>query len=874
MMKRSIGIIIALLCFGVAVGECQEVPTEGALIPLIDAPSQDHEKNAQRFLWQKEAADNALRSGLASIAVGLYDQLLESITPSYPHKQELELSRISAFIALGKLEEADIALTKYSEIQDSQFNLRRALVSFLNGDRSVAERMADRVVESELNANELPWYLMLRGLLILKPQDEDDEESFLNRARFAAISPEQNAQIELLIYRTVLLKSERLNQRELNRLKADSELQMRQGKRIGFQFAKEYAIGLHVMDRPDEAIQVIQETIPRIEEADYDIRDELLLLEGIMSEGEMSAGQEAFRRLLSVGVSTDLRLRALQALVSSATSAEEIQSFLQFTGELDQEKLPKKLVNQILYNRGQLLYWFRDYEASEKECAILLQGAPDSELHESTLRLLVLIAFQRQRYRSASGLLIQLSNLVEDGSDRNRIQLLVADCFFQGGDFGDAAQSYEIAIQQEETDIDRGTILFQWVLSEIKSGNLEGAASHMEVYKKDPSIDPVQKWKAFWNLLTAFQANKREIEAYDLLNEWLTQDAREMLPVSLWLRLLWFRCQLSLKTSNFDSTPVLAGEVYSVLREAEGTIDPVLGIQVASLTQVIEAQALIFSGQHEEGLELMETVRRDFPSTRAAAQSYLAEARFDASENRMVDAQRRYTELFDNYPTSELAPIALYEAAIHALRRGTDSTLKEANLILQRLAENFPNHPLVFYGRLNQGNLLRSFNDFGGAEAVFERLLINFPTHKDRPIVEMAQAECILAQTGASQGRISQARGKFERLAELPDLPSDLRVEASYKWAFSYERRANQEQVIQIYWMAIDQFLINDDQSGKLGSTGRYWMSRIIISLGETLEELGDVESARRVYSFIHEHGLPFNNLAEGKLSRLAQKKG
>jgi cellulose synthase operon protein C len=288
----------------------------------------------------------------------------------------------------------------------------------------------------------------------------------------------------------------------------------------------------------------------------------------------------------------------------------------------------------------------------------------------------------------------------------------------------------------------------------------------------------------------------------------------------------------------------------------------------------LEGQALVFAGRVEEGLELMETVRRDFPSTRAAAESYLAEARYYASENLMVEAQRRLIELADNYSGSELAPVALYEAAFYTLSRGTDSTRLEANLILNRLADNYPEHPLVFYGRLNQGNLLRSFNDFGGAEVIFERLLLAFPNHKDRAIVEMALAECILAQTDTSISRLDQAIGKFERLAELPDLPIDLRVEASWKWAFSYKRRNNPERVNQIYWLAINQFLINEDKSEELGPTGRYWMSRIVISLGESLEELGDVESAKRVYSYIGQRGLPFNNLAEGKLSRLAQKKG
>ena len=293
-----------------------------------------------------------------------------------------------------------------------------------------------------------------------------------------------------------------------------------------------------------------------------------------------------------------------------------------------------------------------------------------------------------------------------------------------------------------------------------------------------------------------------------------------------------------------------------------------------ALTQVMESQALVFSGREEEGMELLAAVRRDFPNSRAAVQSIFAEARYFASRNLMVDAQQRLIQLADTYPDSELAPVALYEAALHALTRGTDSTMREASLILERLADNYPEHPLVFYGRLNQGNLLRSFNDFGGAEQVFEQLLIAFPGHKDSAVVLMAQAECILAQTDTSQVRIDQAIGKFERLAELPDLPIDLRVEAAWKWAFAYQRRNNPERVIQIYWLTINQFLIAEDHARELGPTGRYWMSRIVISLGEVLESKGDLESARRVYALIAERGLPFQSLAEGKLGRMGQKQG
>ncbi|MCZ6674871.1 MAG: tetratricopeptide repeat protein [Verrucomicrobia bacterium] len=869
-MKRHFARGVILLCLSgiMASGQIEEprLPT----VPLVESGSLSLEQIASRRLWQREAADNALRSGLASIAVSLYDQLLEGADPESALTHEVELNRISAFIALGQMETADGALGEFRGVKDSRFVLRRAIVSFFLGDRSSAETIIRGVSGEAMQLDDLPWYYLLLGLFERRQLEDSEENAYLNRARLMSVSPEQRAQIDLIIYRTVLLESGKLDENDLRRLKFVTESELEKGNRAGFQFAKEYVIALYTLGRTGEAVLTLKDTLPHILEADYDLRDEFLLLQGIILGRESSAGRDAFRTLLSSGVITDLRLRALQELVYSASSSDDIENFLSFTSGLNQAQLPRELVNQILNNRAQLLYRSKDYVASEAECGSLLQNDPDTELRESTLRLLVLIAFQRQRYRTASGLLIELSELVSDARERNRIQLLVADCFFKAGDFTDAAESYGIAIRQEDTD--RGVLLFQWVLSEISAGNLERAESHMEATRDDTSIDPVQKWKALWNLLTALQRSKKADKAYDLLNAWLTQNAREVLPVSLWVRLLWFRCQLSLKTGSYESTPVLAGEVYAALTDAKGKIDQALGIKVWSLTQILEGQALVFAGRQDEGLELMETVRRDYPHTRAAAQSYLAEARYYASENRMVDAQRRLIELADSYSASELAPVALYEAALHALTRGTESTQREANLILNRLADNYPEHPLVFYGRLNQGNLLRSFNDFGGAEVVFEQLLLSFPRHKDRAIVEMAQAECILAQTDTSQARFDQAIGRFERLAELPDLPIDLRVEASWKWAFSYERRDNPDRVIQLYWLAINQFLINEDQSEHLGSTGRYWMSKIIISLGEALEAQGDVESARRVYSLIPDRGLPFKNLAEGKLSRLAQK--
>ena len=865
-----VGAIAAWACSPLLSGQ-----SEGgieAITPLLSEAEAGGVENEQRRTWERAAADSALKTGLGSIAIGFYDRLLEEADVGEEATHEMKLNRITAFISLGRLEEAKAALESYPGKRASRYHLRLALAGYFGGEEEAAGSALDQVDGAALAVEEVAWFLLVDGLLKRSAREAEARDALLAQARQAAVSTEQRAQIDLIIFRTLLLETGGVSQEQLEYLQGETASQLPEGGRTGYQFAKQYAVALNAAGRTEEAVTSIREALPQILEADYDLRDELLFLEGILLGPSTEEGREAFRLLLSTGVTTKLRLHALHALVSAATNSEEIAAFLFYTNELPLASWPGILKEQTLYGRAQLFYRIRDYEASETECQTLLAENPETALKESTLRLLVLIAFQRQRYRTAAGFLIQLGELVATEEERNRIQLMVADCFFQAEDYRNAADSYGIAIEQEQSD--RGVVLFQLVLSEINAGNHGKAIEHVGAYKEDESVDAVFKWRALWNLLSAMQRAGEDREAYQLLSEWLTRESREELPVSLWVRLLWLRCQLTLKTGRYDITPAVAAEVYRALREAKGQLDEGLGIDITSLTQVMESQALVFSGREEEGMELLAAVRRDFPNSRAAVQSIFAEARYFASRNQMVDAQQRLIQLADTYPESELAPVALYEAALHALTRGTDSTMREASLVLERLADNYPEHPLVFYGRLNQGNLLRSFNDFGGAEQVFEQLLLAFPGHKESAVVLMAQAECILAQTDTSQARIDQAIGKFERLAELPNLPIDLRVEAAWKWAFAYQRRNNPERVIQIYWLTINQFLIEEDHARDLGPTGRYWMSRMVISLGEVLESEGDLESARRVYALIAERGLPFKSLAEGKLGRMGQKQG
>jgi len=484
-MRRLLSIAFLGLSFVAASLSAQVNEPRAVDMPLVSEQEQTREDLASQFLWKKEAADNALRSGLSGIAIGLYDRLLEEADEDLPITHAIELSRVSAYISLGRMEEADQALREYRGAVNAPYALRRAWVSFFSGESESAENTLEALSEEALSMIDLPWYYLLAGLLDIEP--EGDEAPFLDRAREAAISVHARAQMDLIIYRSALLNSDDLDERDLERLQDNMESEIASGSRIGFQFAKEYAVALSSLDDLDAAIRAIDDALLQVTEADFDLRDELWLLKGVISSADASVSRQAFRSLLRDGVSTDLRLSALQQLASAAFSATDISDFLDFTEQLDKDTLPTPLVNEVLFHRAQLLYRIREFEGSEAECRALLENDPGLELRESSLRLLVLIAFQRQRYRMASGLLIDLSELLEDPEERNRIQLLVADCFFQAGDYNNAAESYALAVEIEGAD--RGTVLFQWIQSEINNGELEKARMHINAYKNDESID-------------------------------------------------------------------------------------------------------------------------------------------------------------------------------------------------------------------------------------------------------------------------------------------------------------------------------------------------------------------------------------------------
>jgi TolA-binding protein len=273
-------------------------------------------------------------------------------------------------------------------------------------------------------------------------------------------------------------------------------------------------------------------------------------------------------------------------------------------------------------------------------------------------------------------------------------------------------------------------------------------------------------------------------------------------------------------------------------------------------------------------------LRTDFRGTKAAEYSYLVQADNLTEKGDLASAGDALIKFVDNkdYAHSEYAPLALYKAAVNLERQGLDRQLGDAINLLYLLIKNYPHDDLVFYARLKQGDLFRKLNDFSSARQIYELLNNNFNQHPDILTAQLALADTLFAQ-GASSINLESAATIFERLRDLPSAPVDLRVEAGAMWGAALVKRSQAadnpvergQQLAKAQtklWSVVNTFLRDPAEAVKLGATGRFWLSRSLLQLGQIYEDAGNLDEAQKAYQLIVDSKLGGSAQAKDKLAR------
>ena len=821
------------------------------------------------------AGNDALDAGLLSLAERFYREILATDQVDPKIRERIALSLCSALISTKRFEEAQQILDENVRDRGSEYFLRAALIAFTRGTLDETEAHLANVDPAELPPSDLSWRDILNGLLAESRGLNETAISHFKKAKEESIHPAQRAQIETFIIRNQVLSGE-TNEALANRL--EDKIEALQGEEVIHQLIREYAIVLERLGRREQALEIIRNHLEELPEKERFQRDPFLFLQGLIASEKDPEGERALKDLVSNGNDTDLQRNALYLLANRSLTHDRSTDLEAFLQELTTTPETHSLLEEILYIKAYLALTNKNLEEAQQlldnEKEGLIQQFPASPLADKALLLLAFIAWEREdpQYRIAADYLSRLRAKLPDGNEKKGLLgVMMADCYFLNGDFENASDAYGTALKENVAVPSQETLLFQQVLSEIKADRLAEATQHLD--EAHSEITPMERWRAEWNLINALKDSGKTETAFDRIHYLLDQsDDETSLTVELKIRLFWLELQLLNDTGETQRTSALADAILDLIQSLPAdTLSPNQMDKISAYTLLFKGEALILDDYtSKEAMQIFQQLRERYPNSTPAIQSYLVESRYLASINRLVDAQRLLIQLADTYPDNELAPVALYEAALNADLRGLDSTYQESLELLERLSTNYPESPLIFYVRLKQGDVLRKLNRFSDARQVYEILINQYPKHPERYLAELYQADCLLAQASQDENRLEEASAAFERLFDLPNLPIDLSVEAGWKWAKTLVRRGELLRAEEVYWTLISRFLKDQAIAAELGGGGRYWMTRSSLELGALLEQQGRAEEARKVYALIIEYKLPGRSLAKAKLQKLS----
>lgn len=887
-------VLMALLGIGRAAGQ-ESPPAAG---PQVRAPFSAVDVVADAgsgtdLAWELELAESALQGGFYALADRYFQHALERPDLDGSSRRRASLGRIDAMIGGGRGDQAATLLEAWDGPRDDAWHLRRGLAHFLVAMAAHApadtQRELDAMSEQLRDLHPEPlgrdasWLFFLRGILNARAGDQGEADKNFERAVNEAPSEAQRAVLRLARFQSGLAATE-VTDAAAAALQANIERQ--QGKPLGFQFTLPYAVVLDRLGNKARAVAVLKRQREVIPAHEVELRDQTLLLLGLIAGAGSEDGRVALRELLERGADPDFQRIALIRLAGAvradaAAGAGELKRLL--TTLLDRPT-PHPLMEDLLFFRAELALRARAFEDAENDARAVLTRFPGSNrLRRECLGILASSSWQRPpRYRTAADYIAQIQALPEVlPDDKARLALLQGECYIRAGredntveDFRNAAEAYA-SIQAAgiiPEGVTPGIIFFQRVLALINARDLDAAKRLLDDPQARKGVDVESWWQAEWNFARELQLQGRGAEAVARAD---AMGPAPDVPAELQLRFLWLAAQVSLQAGQPAETETRVARVREFVSGPRGAeISAERRADVLSNASLVAAESRLRSGDREGGRAAIDRLRAEFPASPAADYSFIVEAGFLADENRLVEAMQLLSRFADTRQDSRYAPEALYQAALLSIQRGQKEHLDEANRLLDQMADRYRDQNYVFQARLKQAEVKLSLGSFSEAEAIYRSLEDQFPNHGDQPLVQMSLAGALMAQATVEPGKFDGAVSRFERLMANESLPVDLRVEAGARLAEGWQAQGNSARAAEICWEVYHRFVEDASAHAKLGATGPSWISRVIFLLGELEEREGRFDNARRLYQSLLDHGLPGDKVARAKIAKILAPAG
>ena len=821
------------------------------------------------------AAQRAQELGFPATAVELYRAALAAPNAD---RATLTLGLVTALLDDGRVAEAESALNGWIGLRGSAWQLRAGLAAATARKIDAAKAALAAVKETELAPSDRAWWFYLQGLLAGESGDVKATNKFFEQAQAAAVTELARTRFRLDAERILLRRSGTGNEADL----AGQRQAMTRfaGQATGYGAARTYAANLNALGRKSEAVAVIQQQLLGLPRDERQFADDFRLWLGLIAGATDGAGRAALLELVAGGRDGVRQRLALRLL---AQASEKNPGRGQLRAELGRwiaETPAHALQEEFYLYRANLLLGDKSYAAAEDDARALLEKFPGSPLRAEAWEVLTGAAWEQRRYRLAADSAKKAAAALPAGARRAELGVLVAEAWFRAQDFRPAADAYAAVLRDPPVGLKPeilSALRFQRVQAEIEAGTPEAAQTVLDALAAEPGFAVEDRWQAEWNLARALQARGASgvAAAFARVERLLGGTVEAGLPAKLRARLEWLRARLAL-----DVEPAQPAKALEYLRaltpealaKSLANESVALRTELASAAALLQAQALFKQGKEEAGVAQLKKLREDFKDSDAAVASYLEEADHYAKQFNAVQAQQLYTDLADKFPGNINAPYALYFAALQAEARGDgDATLKEAQNLVDKLVQKYPQSELVFAARLKQGHLLRKLSQFPQAQQTYESLVNAFATSPDVVLAQLALAECHNAQAASDPSHLESALVLLEHVRDRVDAPLDVRIEAGFNLGVVLRQRGELEKAAVGWWRdVVSPFLLDAKMAAQLSerAKGRYWMARTLIEFGGLREQQGKLEEAKEAWLLLLKAGLPGEAQAKARLAK------
>ncbi len=848
--------------------------------PLFNPVPLSAQPQAAGDLLSKEvAAGRAVALGFPATAVALYEELMLA-QPESPSYNSWVLALTSARMEAGRLELARQDLDRLKGKPGPAARLRAGLIAAQRGQVLAAQAEFSSVKPEQLSVQDRPWFYFLQGLLAEADKELVRAEQAYDQADEAAANDWQRASFTLARERVRLVAGE-VSEAQVAGLRQSAE--RFQGRSVGYDFGRQYAVALQRLGRKTEAVDYLQRQLLGMAPSDRIVRDEYRFLLGVLTGAGDAVGRTALEALLKESDDRGKLRAALRLLADGSRTGLARTNFLTLIGELIGRPDPgHPILENLLLVRSEFALTARQFDAADQDAKALLARFPGSDLKPLALTQLAQIAWEQLRFRTAADYASRARTEAKDLQLRARLGVMIAEAYYRATDYRSAAGAYASAAEDIPAGVAPGSLLFQRVMSELQAGRLTEAAALLTELAPDRRFDALSRWQAEWNLARALQSAGRTDEALRRITALRELPADDGLPVELRARMAWLQARLALDAGEPERALTLVAQLPAVLKD----VNDRLRTEIASLARLLTAESKFKLGLPGEAVAELQALRegQEGPGSAdsdAKMRSFIVEADYYAGMGRLVEAQGLLTKMADEYPKNDYADDALYKAALNAEKRGKDEYFEQAYLLLERLVRDYPKSDLVFYARLRQGDLLRRLNDFTRAQLTYESLINTNGQHVGVLAAQLALGACHRAQLGGDRSHFESAVTIFERLRDLPSAPVELRIEAGFQLGDMYfqrsetkaqegdaaGRKADADRARAVWWPLVSTYLLADDAGTLEGAKARYWMARILVRMSDLAEAAGRREESLEVCRLIVDKGLPGAGLARSRLA-------